>query len=348
MEQAYSYNDILLVPDYSEITTRKDVDLSVQLTPKIKLALPIISSNMDTVTEYKMAITMALNGGLGIIHRYCTISSQTEMVMIVKKHQTTLPYSTLDSKGRLAVGAAVGVNDGYMKRVDSLIKAGVDVLCVDIAHGHHKLAGNAIKSIKLKYPEMCIIAGNVVTASGVKFLAESGADCVKVGIGPSSVCSTRTQTGNGYPQFSAVLECSKEAQTHGITIISDGGHTEEPGNMVKALSGGATACMLGRMLSGTTESPGDKIVKDNQMFKLFRGMASKEANASRGVEITTPEGISKLVPYKGGVKFLLDQIRGGLRSGLSYQGCSTVDELHRKDIRFCFITGAGRYETVTR
>lgn len=459
--KAYSYNDILLIPRYSEILSRGNVDLSSKLTPKITLKIPIISSNMDTVTESEMAIEMAKNGGLGIIHRYNTIAEQAKMVKTVKRAinyviedpmtctidtrvsmaeklmtenkigcllvvstesliegivtrrdllkrslfkndvnvelimtpksqlitvssgqdaklllkiclengienlpildtnntlkglvtlkdlQTKDGYLT-DQKGRLIVGAAVGVTGDYLERTAELVKNGCDLVCVDVAHGHHSLAGEAVRAIKERF-DIEVMAGNVVTAEGVQYLANCGADCIKIGIGPAGVCTTRRQTGNGYPQFSAVLDCAQMARNLGVTVISDGGHCGSIGNLVKALSAGANACMLGNMLSGTTESPGRVFYRENQKYKIIRGMAGTMANLNREKEIVTAEGIEAYIPFKGDVKSILDQIAGGVRSGLSYQGCSNVLELHEllrtEKIKFCILTSGGREES---
>lgn len=487
-----TYDDVLIKPKYSVIKSRKNTDLSMKLTNNITLSFPIISSNMDTITEDKMAISMSKYGGMGIIHRFCSIEQQARMVRNVKRytnHIISNPWSVrqtesienaitiikknkvgsllvtdennqlegiltnrdinryilnkefykqehytsvgqlqvadfmtgspalisytlknkklltpeiekkllkicldnkieqipiinkndtsvmglltlkdiifrnnlqnstfnLDANKQLIVGAAVGVVGDYMERTDALVEAGVNIICIDIAHGHHIICKEAIQSIKQKYPTLEIIAGNVCTKEGVEYLADAGADCIKVGIGPGTICITRKQTGCGRPQLSAVIECAKMAAQKNVTIIADGGHNRKTGNIFKAFCAGSSASMLGGGLSGTTETPGKVLLKDNKKMKMIRGMAGIISNYRKNIKLDnsnntsienmTPEGVEGYVEYKGDVKDVLDQISGGLRSGLSYIGCSNLSEVQHIPIEFIKITSSGLRES---
>ena len=484
-----TYDDVLIKPKYSEVLSRKNVSLNSKLTNKITLKVPIISSNMDTITEDKMAIAMAKCGGMGIIHRYCSIEEQCNMVkrvkrytnhiiknpksinqdiliseaykvfkqqkvgslLVVDKHNklsgiltnrdmnkyvlgidwddtircntdTVKQYMTLlenmimynvrnnsegalinidesyilqlcldnkieqvpitnelndilglvtlkdiiyrnnlksstfnlDKNKQLVVGAAVGVVGDYIERTRQLIEVGVNIICIDIAHGHHIICGNAITEIKEYFPDMEVIAGNVCTYEGVEYLAKMGADCVKVGIGPGSICITRKQTGCGAPQLSSVLDCAKAAKKYGITIIADGGHSGSSGNIFKALCAGSSASMLGGMLSGTLETPGEVYTKLNKKVKQIRGMAGIISNYKKNkktgcdtkhLENMTPEGVEGYVDFKGPVKDIINQISGGLRSGLSYVGCHSLEELIGEDIEFILVSKNGERES---
>jgi IMP dehydrogenase len=243
----------------------------------------------------------------------------------------------------------------YMARTDALIEAGVNIICIDIAHGHHIICKEAIQTIKQKHPTLEIIAGNVCTKEGVEYLADAGADCVKVGIGPGTICITRKQTGCGRPQLSAIIECAEMAKTKHITIIADGGHNRKTGNIFKAFCAGSSASMLGGGLSGTTETPGKLLLKDNKKVKMIRGMAGIISNYKKNIKLDntvntnienmTPEGVEGYVEYKGDVKDVLHQISGGLRSGLSYIGCSRLDNVKNTPIEFIKITHSGLQES---
>ena len=398
----YTYDDVLIKPKYSEVQSRKNVCLKSRLTRNITLNIPLISSNMDTITEEEMAIEMAKLGGIGIIHRYCSIDQQVKMVKKVKRYTNYVilnPYTVtknttisvvkdilnkrkvksllvtdelgnltgiftnrdlislsmknnidddlvssymtikdklitidkscissmeindiielmsknkiqklpvlvnnkvyglitlrdmldrtnetfkktanLDKNSQLVVGCAIGVNKDYMERAEKVVEAGCNIICIDVAHGHHSLCGEAVKKIKSKFPDIDVIAGNVCTSEGVKYLADCGADCVKVGIGPGSICITRKQTGCGAPQLSSVIDCGKMAKELGITIIADGGHGGCIGNIFKALCCGASASMLGGMVSGTLETPGQIYTKLDKKVKQIRGMAGIMSN----------------------------------------------------------------------
>lgn len=330
IELGLTYDDILLVPQYSEIESRSHVDLGVFLHRNLKLTLPIIPANMDTIAEHKMAIAAAQAGSICFIHRFLTIEEQVKEVLEVKKLG-------------LVVGAAVGVKESDKDRIKALIDAGADALLVDVAHGHNKLAGDMVRYLKT-VTELPIVAGNVATADGVKFLAEAGADIVKVGIGPGAACTTRIVAGSGVPQFSAILECAKAAKETNTPIIADGG-IYTSGAITKALAAGASAVMIGKLFAGTDEATGKQVTMEGKEFKIYRGMASSAANSERSdlkvdIKKYVPEGVSGVVPYIGPVQELFDQLSGGVRSGFSYSGARNIEELQRK-AKFIQVTTAG-------
>ena len=461
-----TYDDVLLVPQYSDVDSRRILSTKSWLTKKIALHMPIVSANMDVVTESEMAITMAREGGIGMIHRFMTIAEQARQIGRVKKAEsfivdkpitmteahtvgdvkrvvdetstggilildkndkligivstrdllfenddnkpvteimtrevhsaapdtslkeaerllheyrveklplvdrdgkvaglvtlkdimkiTQFPKATKDSKGRLAVGAAVGVRDKEMRRVEAALQAGADCIVVDIAHGDSHLEIDMIKNIRRHFPEAQIIGGNVATADGTKRLIDAGVDCVKVGVGPGSICITRIVAGSGVPQLTAVIECSEAARASGIPIIADGG-IRQPGDVAKALAAGAQTVMIGSLLAGTDESPGMIMTRRGHKYKASRGMASLEANIERNkregndltqeeVEDYVAEGVEAAVPYRGKAREVLMQLMGGLQSGMSYSGVHTVEELQQKAI-FVRMTGAGLKES---
>jgi len=464
-----TFGDVLLVPKCSNIRSRGQVNTKSWLTAGIPLEIPIVSANMDTVTETAMAISMAQYGGIGILHRFMTIERQAEMVRRVKRAESFVvetpitvtrdtrirdararmddagiggllvvdednhlvgmvttrdvllapepsqpvesvmtprdrlvvgaaseplesarqklfanrveklplvdaedqvtglitaqdivkiqehPRATKDTKGRLRVGVALGVRPDDLERAEACVKAGADVLVVDIAHGHSQHTMRMIRDLKQRFPETPVIAGNVATAEGVKDLAEAGADAVKVGVGSGSICITRVVTGFGVPQLTAVAECAGAGQAFGIPIISDGG-VQTSGDFTKALAAGASTVMLGSLLAGTDESPGASVVRDGRRFKVVRGMASLSANVERKTidrqsslseedwEQVVPEGVEAIVPDRGSVKDILYQLVGGLRSGMSYAGATTLGELW-ENAEFIRITSAGKKES---
>jgi IMP dehydrogenase len=465
VKEGLTFDDVLLVPSKSEVLPR-DVNLSVHLTEKIKLNIPIISAGMDTVTEAEMAISMARQGGLGIIHKNMSIEQQAEQVDKVKRSEsgvitdpffltpeqqvfdaehlmgkyrisgvpivnnheeqklvgiltnrdlrfisdysiiisdvmtkenlvtapvgTTLaeaekilqkykieklplvdgegilkglitikdiekviefPNSAKDQHGRLLVGAAVGVTKDTMKRVEMLVKSQVDVIVVDTAHGHSKGVLETVREIRNAFPDLAIIAGNVATAEATKDLFESGADIVKVGIGPGSICTTRVVAGVGVPQITAVYDCATEARKHGKAIIADGG-IKYSGDVVKALAAGGHAVMLGSLLAGVTESPGETEIFQGRRFKVYRGMGSvaamekgsKDRYFQEDNKKFVPEGIEGRLPYKGPLSDTLYQLVGGLRSGMGYCGTKDLVEL-RENAQFIRMTGAGLRES---
>lgn len=461
IQTALSYDDVLLVPKKSDIKSRHDVETSTKLTKNISLKIPIVSANMDTVTESEMAIAMAMEGGIGIIHRFCDIDKQVSEVKKVKRKQNIIigsPFtisskatlnefkerssdlgcssflvsddgsellgiitrrdvvfcsddntlvkdimtpkeklvvgpisiSTLEAQkilrdnkieklplvdenfqikglitekdimrnsnniqaskdklGRLLVGAAVGVRGDYLERAIALTEAGVDVLVLDIAHGHSSNAIEAIKVIKRALPNMEIIGGNIATAHGALDLIEAGVDGVKVGIGPGSICTTRITTGFGVPQLSAILNIAPVCQKYNIPLIADGG-IKQSADLVKALAAGADTVMMGGQLSGTEESPGPAINYKGRQYKISRGMASLTAALSRPDSKEkhhqiTPEGIEARVPYRGPVKNIISRYIGGLKSGMSYGNAQSIKEL--RDCQFIRITNSGMRES---
>jgi IMP dehydrogenase len=469
IRQGLTYEDVLLVPRYSDVRSRRDVDTSARLSRNIVLNNPIVSANMDTVTEAEMAIAMARGGGIGIIHRFNTVEQQVAQVRLVKRSEsfviehphtvapeetigearalledhgisslpvvdpegkllgivssrdilfvhddsglvrnvmtprnrlvtapvgTTIsqaeqilqthkveklplvdeanklsglitlrdilkrrlyPESSKDAKGRLLVGAAVGVAGDYLERALELVQAGTDVLVLDIAHGHSQNAIRAVQELRSRIGGTDLVAGNVATARGTRDLIEAGADAVKVGVGPGSICITRVVTGVGVPQLTAVMDSAREAIRYGVPIIADGG-IRQAGDVTKAIAAGASTVMVGNMLAGTRESPGVVVMRNGRRYKASRGMASAEATLERrrrekpGWEGETdltdivPEGVEGLVPYKGDVNDMLVQLVGGLRSGMSYLGARSLDELQEK-AEFVQITAAGLAES---
>ncbi|TAA66571.1 IMP dehydrogenase [Planococcus salinarum] len=465
VKEGLTFDDVLLVPGHSEMLP-KDADLSVELTPKLKLNIPIVSAGMDTVTEAKMAIAMARQGGLGVIHKNMSIEEQAEHVTTVKRsengvitdpffltpdHQvydaehlmgkyrisgvpivnneedlklvgiitnrdlrfiqdyslkindvmtkeklvtapvgTTLedaekilqqykieklpivdeadmlkglitikdiekviefPIAAKDFHGRLLAGAAVGVTSDTLRRVEKLVKAQVDVVVLDTAHGHSKGVLETVSEIRSQYPELTIIAGNVATAEGTKALIEAGADVVKVGIGPGSICTTRVVAGVGVPQITAVYDCATEARKHGKTIIADGG-IKYSGDIIKALAAGGHAVMLGSLLAGTTESPGETEIFQGRRFKTYRGMGSiasmekgsKDRYFQDEAKKLVPEGIEGRLPYKGPLTDTIHQLLGGVRAGMGYCGTKDLEAL-RNEAQFIRMTGAGLRES---
>jgi len=312
IKKCLSFDDVLLVPKMSEIVSRKEIDLSSTLSFRYgKFSLPIISSPMDTVTETNMAISMNKHGGLGVIHRYNTIEEQVNMCL------------SAQSKDSI-VSAAIGVSGDYIDRATALYESGVRILCIDIAHGHHKLMRNALSSLRgIFQSKVHIMAGNVATREGYEDLVLWGADSVRVGIGGGSICSTRIQTGHGVPTFQSILDCSKSDYAGTYPIIADGG-IKNSGDIVKAIAAGADFVMLGSLLSGTEESPGGKISRGGNLYKEYRGMASKRAQMNWRGRVASQEGVAAMVPYKGHAGEILGSLEAGIRSGLSYSGCVDI------------------------
>ncbi len=341
-----TYDDVLLLPDASDVVP-SEVDTKTQLTRNIRLAIPLISSAMDTVTESQMAIAMAKAGGIGIIHRNLAIDEQVTHVKLVKG-------------ASLIVGAAVGVGDDGYARAQALIDAGVDVVVVDTAHGHHRAVLDAIERIKKAYPDQEVIGGNVATRAGAQALINAGADAVKVGVGPGSICTTRVVAGVGVPQVSAIMEAAKACKKSDVPLIADGG-LQYSGDIAKAIVSGADTVMLGSLLAGCEESPGEMIEIDGKKYKSYRGMGSLGAMQSRGEKKSyskdrymqddvlaedklVPEGIEGKVVYRGHVAEVVHQLVGGLRSGMGYAGAATIEDLKRNG-RLVQITSAGLQES---
>ena len=338
-KEALTYDDILLIPQYSEIESRKEIDISNELHKNIHLTLPIVSSPMDTVTNSDMAIAMHDAGGLGVIHRYNSIDKQVEQVIKVKKALGGW------ASNKSFIAAAVGMTGHYYERAAELITYGAKVICIDVAHGHHILMKKAIQTLKKDYgSDIHIMAGNVATLQGFNDLADWGADSIRCNIGGGSICSTRIQTGHGMPGLQTIIDCAKSDRD--VKIIADGG-IKNSGDIVKALAAGADFVMLGSLLAGTNESPGDVIVGTlSSKRKVYRGMASKEAQFEWKGKYSSNEGISATVPYKGSVKEVLKDLRNGIVSGLSYSGARTIRELQAK-AKFIRQTTAGLNESRT-
>jgi IMP dehydrogenase len=465
-ETALTYDDVLLVPQYSTVDSRRRLSTLTRLTNQINLQIPIVSANMDVVTESEMAITMAREGGIGIIHRFLSIEEHARQIDRVKKAEsfivdkpimmtvantvgdlkrlveetdtggililnggdklvgivttrdllfeedndkpvsdimqkkvvtgkpnitlkeaekilhdsrieklplvnddgavaglvtlkdimkiTKYPKATKDARGRLRVGAAVGVRDKEMRRVEAVLDAGADCIVVDIAHGDSNLEIEMIENIRKHFPQAQIIGGNVASADGTKRLIDAGADAVKVGVGPGSICVTRMVAGSGVPQLTAVIQCAETARAANIPIIADGG-IRQPGDLAKAIAAGAQTAMIGSLLAGTDESPGLVMTRKGHRYKASRGMASLEANIMRNkregndlsreeVEDYVAEGVEAAVPYRGRAREVLNQLVGGLQSGMSYSGATSIEDFQEKAI-FVRMTGAGLKES---
>ena len=427
IKEAITFDDVLLVPAYSEVIPN-EVNLETKLTNKIKLNIPFMSASMDTVTEHQMAIAMARQGGIGIIHKNMSIEAQAEEVDKVKRSengklvgiitnrdlkfetnfnkkikesmtseglvtakegitleeakqilgkarkeklpivdddynlkglitikdiekQIRYPYSAKDSNGRLLCGAAVGCTPDILNRVDELVKSHVDVIVIDTAHGHSANVLKTFALVKEKYPDLQVIAGNIATAEGTKAMIECGVDAVKVGIGPGSICTTRVVAGIGVPQITAVMDCYEMADKYNIPIIADGG-IKFSGDVTKAIAAGANVVMLGGLLAGCDESPGEFELYQGRKYKVYRGMGSLAAmeNGSKdryfqaNAKKLVPEGVEGRVAYKGKLEDTIFQLVGGLRSGMGYCGAKTIQELKEKG-QFVKITAASLKES---
>jgi IMP dehydrogenase len=313
-----SYDDVLLIPQYSEIKSRSDVDLSTQITPNLRLNIPLISSNMSSITDTNFAISLGRLGGLGVLPRFMSSEEEVNMVETVKKE-------------KVPVGAAVGVREEGFERAKLLVSAGADLLVLDVAHGHMLQTIEATKMLKQIFGnKVGIVSGNVVTYEGAKDLFRAGADCVKVGIGPGSTCITRTETGCGVPQISAVLTCAKAARKFHKTLICDGG-MKNSGDVVKGLAAGASAIMTGHLFAGLEETPGKIIVKDGKKYKEYNGSTSLIEKSRRSPNtVTHIEGVASFVPYMGELEPNLIRILENIRSGFSYIGAKNIVELWHK------------------
>lgn len=460
-----TYDDVLLVPAYSDVLPR-NVDVGIHLTPKLKLNIPFLSAAMDTVSEYRLAIALAREGGMAMLHKNMTIEQQAEHVRLVKRSESGMivdpvtlpkdatvrqaralmtqhkiggipvvapdkkllgivtnrdlrfvtdldrslgsvmtsenliiapmgtdlaeaerllqdykveklpivdkngilvglitfkdiekkknfPNACKDSLGRLRVGAAVGISADTLDRVKALTDAGVDIITVDTAHGHSEGVLSMVRSIRKTYPDLDLIAGNIATADAAKALHKAGADVVKVGVGPGSICTTRIVTGVGVPQLSAVMEVAAYTMKNGVGLIADGG-IKQTGDVPKAIAGGATAVMLGSMFAGTEESPGETIIYESRKFKSYRGMGSLPAmsqgskdryfqDVEDDVKKMVPEGIEGMVPYKGTLSEVMYQMVGGLRASMGYCGAPSILDLHKADM--VEISAAGMKES---
>ena len=341
IKEALTFDDVTLAPQYSKVLP-SDVSTKTYLSNQLKLDIPILSSAMDTVTESKMAIAIAKEGGIGVIHRNLTIAQQISEIKKVKSKN-------------LKVGAAVGTNESEFNRVKNIVKQDIDLIVVDTAHGHsQKVADIILKIKKIKSKKTALCAGNIATAEAARFLCKLGVDVIKVGIGPGSICTTRLVAGIGVPQLSALLDVKKGLNKK-VKMISDGG-IKFSGDIAKALAAGADAVMIGSMLAGTSEAPGKIIKKKGKLFKVFRGMGSvgamnkgsadryfqkKQKDKSKYV----PEGVEGLIKYKGDASKTIHKLTGGLRSSMGYLGASQIKLLSKK-ARFVKITKAGFYESM--
>lgn len=340
-----TFDDVLLLPGPSEVVP-SEVETGTWLTRKIKLEIPLVSSAMDTVTESQMAIALAKAGGIGIIHRNLAIDEQVVHVKLAKNVGL--------------VGAAVGVGEDGFKRAQALIDADVDVVVVDTAHGHHRAVLEAIERVKKFSPETQVIGGNVATRSGAQALINAGADGVKVGVGPGSICTTRVVAGVGVPQVTAIMETNKACSKAGVPLIADGG-LQYSGDIVKAIVAGANTVMLGSLFAGCDESPSELIEIDGAKYKVYRGMGSLGAMQNRGEQKSyskdrymqddvlsedklVPEGIEGKIKYRGPVSSVIHQLVGGLRSGMGYAGAPDIDSLRREG-QLIQITSAGLNES---
>lgn len=357
VKEGLTFDDVLLIPAESHVLPN-EVNLHTQLAPNLKLNIPLISAGMDTVTEGAMAIAIALQGGLGVIHKNMSISAQAGEVANVKNVvvPANITKAAVDDDNRLLVAAAIGVTSDTFERAEALLEKGADAIVIDTAHGHSAGVLRKIKEIRDHFPNITLIAGNVATGDATRALFDAGVDIVKVGIGPGSICTTRVVAGVGVPQITAIYDAATAAREYDKPIIADGG-MKYSGDIVKALAAGGNAVMLGSMLSGTTEAPGEIFESNGRKYKTYRGMGSVGAMAQAhgssdryfqgGVNEANklvPEGVEARVEYKGDVSDVVFQIIGGLRSGMGYVGAATINDL-RENAQFVKITNAGLRES---
>jgi IMP dehydrogenase len=333
-KQTIAFDDVLLQPQYSDITSRKEVSLSAPLDNLRKLKIPIIASPMDTVSEWKMASSLSSMGGMAIIHRYNSIEEQADQV----KNALAVPDCTI-------VGAAVGVSGDFVERAVRCYEAGAKVICIDVAHGDHAMVKTAIASLREQLGmNIHIMAGNVATPEGFNRLADWGANSIRVGIGGGSICSTRIQTGHGVPTLQSIIDCARTDRD--AILIADGG-IKNSGDIVKALAAGADVVMLGSLLAGTDETPSETFRdRDGRCFRAYRGMASAEAQKAWRGKTCSLEGVSTTIPCKGSVKNVVEELLTGVRSGLSYSGARDISELQSK-ARFILQSHAASIESST-
>jgi IMP dehydrogenase len=344
---ALTFDDVLIEPQYSEVKSRSHVDTSSILVPGINLRVPVLSANMDSVTGLAMAQAMDSIGAIGILHRFMTTDEQVKLINEFKM------------QGGGFIGSAIGVKDDCARRAHACVEAGSDVIVLDVAHGHTKVVGDVMKNLLSHYPDLKIIGGNVATEAGAQFLIDSGASAIKVGVGPGSVCSTRVVAGVGIPQLTAIVEASKACRAYNVPLIADGG-IRSPGDIAKAIAAGADTVMVGGILAGSNESPGQIVERDGRLFKSYRGMASKGAMARRReievkhlngsspeprFEHLTPEGVETLVPYTNeAATDIVNYFIGGLKSAMSYSNALTIEEF-QKNAKMIRITNAGLAES---
>lgn len=330
-----TFDDVLLVPRHSEISSRRHPNLKTKVTKNYEIEIPIVTANMDTITGKEMACAMAKLGGLGILHRFMSTEEQVEDVKYIQKFlkENNLPN---------VVAASIGVKEAGIERAKALAEAGVQIITLDIAHGDSVMMLETLEFVKKAFPQIDVIAGNVATPDGVRRMIDLGADAVKVGIGPGSMCTTRIITGHGVPQLTAVAMCVQEAMKSNIPVIADGG-LKTSGDMVKAFAAGASSCMVGSLVSGTLETPGE--VKSG--MKQYRGMASKAAQVSWRGELPkgmAAEGESTLIPCKGPVEIVIDELTGGIRSGMTYMGVDNISAMMEASL-FMEMSASGMAES---
>lgn len=328
-QQAITFDDVLLVPAYNHFESRRLVDISMtDKTSSLHIAVPVISSNMDTITEHQMANFMSSKGGMGALHRFMSVADNVKAFKACKDKTFV----------------SLGCNSEELKRAEALRDAGADYYCIDVAHGHAKYVGSTLKTLRKMLPNACLMAGNVATYAGADYLASCGADIIKAGIGGGSVCSTRIKTGFGIPMLTCIQDCARADRS----IVADGG-LRTPGDIVKALAFGADFVMIGGLLAGTEPTPGEVITNQaGKKVKRYRGMASSEAQEDfmGGMhEWKTAEGVATEVAYNQHHEAILDDIIGGLRSGLTYAGAETIRALQRK-LDFVLVSPAGRVESM--
>lgn len=349
---ALTFDDVLLVPAYSEVLPR-EVSTKARFTRNISLNIPIVSAAMDTVSEKAMAIMLARKGGISVVHKNMSIEAQARQIREVKEYPAEgdkIPC--LDAEGRLRVAAGVGITTDVLDRVTALVEARVDAIVLDSAHGDSHGVVEALRKIKAAYPELDTVVGNIATAEAAVRLIEAGADSLKVGIGPGSICTTRIIAGVGVPQISAIYDVAKAAEGSGVPVIADGG-LRYSGDIVKALAAGGDSVMIGSMFAGTDEAPGEIFEENGRKFKSYRGMGSVDAmkagsrdryfqDGEDSTKKLVPEGVVARVPYKGSVADIIYQLVGGIRSGMGYCGAADIDALH--SARFVRITANGLVE----
>ena len=334
--KGYSFDDVLIVPKYNKVPSRKDVNFKTRVTKNHSIDIPILAANMDTICESEMAITLGRLGGLGVIHRFLTIREQAAQVKLVKDNN-------------LLAAAAIGVKD-YQERSEALSQVGVDILVLDVAHGHSKRTDTVLDFIKTNYPKIDVMVGNIATKDAAEHFINKGADGLKVGIGPGSMCITRIMAGAGVPQISAIMDAYEASQGR-VPVCADGG-LKYPGDLTKAIGAGADTIMSGSLFAGTLETPGNIIEMDGKKFKEYRGMASYKATVKKMAldgqkvdEVVHVEGEMTLTPYAGEVSLVIKKLLGGLASGMTYVGAQNIEALKGK-ADFVEITSAGMKESI--
>jgi IMP dehydrogenase len=334
---AYTFDDVLLKPQYSTVNSRSNVDTSLEIVPGLKLESPIMPANMQTVNSVELAVAIAEAGGMATIDQFRSIENQVDMVGQIKSKSAK-------------VAGAIGATGEFLERAEALVKVGADLIILDTPHAHSKLAGEAIKKFKEKFPEFPLIAGNVATKAGALFLAHLGVAGIKVGIGPGAACTTRVQTGSGSPQITAIIECATVAKKFGISVIADGG-IKTPGSFAKAIASGGTVAYMGSIFAGTDEAPSKLVEKNGKKYKEYFGSSSQAAKVKRANDDEKftkqadrfVEGAVGFTPYQGSVASVVEKYMMGLKSAMSYSGAHTISEFH-ENAEFMLVTTNGRVE----